>query len=163
MFEEETEQALFELSDSDHCSTSSDHESSGTDDLAVNEVIAMECSDEDDIVQGASAPSATSAMFTWEDMTNYVGQREQFSGNCGPQNEARNEINCAKVFKMYFTDELVDIIVRETNTYAEQKIRVRSLISFRLRMRDWKPVTTDKMYVVIALFMLMGIIQKPTL
>jgi hypothetical protein len=33
-------------------------------------------------------------MFTWEDMTNYVGQREQFVGNCGPQNEAWNETLC---------------------------------------------------------------------
>ena len=30
-------------------------------------------------------------------------------------------------------------------------------------MRDWKPVTKDEMYVVLALFMLMGIKQKPTL
>jgi len=31
-------------------------------------------------------------------------------------------------------------------------------------MLDWKPVTNkDEMYVVLALFMLMGIIQKPTL
>ena len=30
-------------------------------------------------------------------------------------------------------------------------------------MRDWKPVTKDEMYVVLALFMMMGIIQKPTL
>jgi hypothetical protein len=57
----------------------------------------------------------------------------------------------------------MDIIVRETNTYAEQKIIARSLIPFRSRMQDWKPVTTDEMYVIIALFMLMGIIQKLTL
>jgi hypothetical protein len=30
-------------------------------------------------------------------------------------------------------------------------------------MQDWKPVTKEKLYVVRALFMLMGIIQKPTL
>jgi len=30
-------------------------------------------------------------------------------------------------------------------------------------MRDWKPVTKDEMYVVLALSMQMGIIQKPTL
>jgi len=29
-------------------------------------------------------------------------------------------------------------------------------------MWDWKPVTKYEMYVVLALFMLMGIIQKPT-
>jgi hypothetical protein len=59
-------------------------------------------------------------IFAWEDMTNYVGQREQFVDNCGPQNEAQNETHCAKVFKMFF-DELMELIVRETNTYAAQK------------------------------------------
>ena len=48
----------------------------------------------------------------WEDMTNYVGQREQFVDNCGPQNEAQNKTHCAKVFKMFF-DELVELIVHE--------------------------------------------------
>ena len=57
-----------------------------------------------------------SATFTWEDMTNYVGQREQFVDNYGPQNEAQNETHSAKVFKMFFDDELVELIVRETNT-----------------------------------------------
>jgi hypothetical protein len=110
---------LEELTDSDLCSSSSD-ESSGTDDLAVDKVIAVECVDEeDDIVRGASALSAPPSA-TWEDMTNYVEQREQFAGNCEPQNETRNETNCAEVFTMYFTDELVDIIVRGTNTYSEQ-------------------------------------------
>jgi hypothetical protein len=75
--------------------------------LAVGEVIALECSvDEYDIVQSpaaASAPNASSAAFTWEDMTNYVGQREQFAANFVPQNEARNETHCPKVFKMYCT------------------------------------------------------------
>ena len=57
----------------------------------------------------------------------------------------------------------MELIVRETNTYAAQKIQARSFTPLRSRMRDWKPVTKDEMYVVLALFMLMGIIQKPTL
>jgi hypothetical protein len=78
LFEEEIKQALLEdLTDSDQCTSSSDDESSGTDDLGVDEVTAMECSDEeDDNVRGASAPNAPSATFTWDDTTNYVGQRE---------------------------------------------------------------------------------------
>ena len=64
---------------------------------------------------------------------------------------------------MFFDDELVELIVRETNTYAAQKIQARSFNPLRSRMRDWKPVTKDEMYVVLALFMLMGIIQKPKL
>jgi hypothetical protein len=89
--------------------------------LALSEVIALECNDNKDDVQRAAACSLPSATFTWEDMTNYVGQREQFVGNCGPQNEAENETHCAKVIKMFFTDDLLELIVCETNTYAEQK------------------------------------------
>ena len=58
---------------------------------------------------------------------------------------------------------MVELIAHEANTYREQKISARSLILFCLRMQDWKPVTKDEMYVVRALFKLMGTIQKPTL
>jgi len=57
----------------------------------------------------------------------------------------------------------VELIVRETNTYAAQKTQARRFIPLHSRMRDWKPVTKDEMYVVLALFMQIGIIQKPTL
>jgi len=169
LFEDEIEQSLLEeLTASDQSSSSDDDNSSSTDDLTVREVTGSESSENesDDVLFAAasSAPSALSDTFMWEDMKNYVGQREQFVDNCGPQNEARNETHCAKVFKMFFDDELVELIVRETNTYAAQKIQARSFIPLRSRMRDWKPITNkDEMYVVLALFMLMGIIQKPTL
>jgi hypothetical protein len=70
--------------------------------------------------------------------------------NCGPQNEARNETHCTKVFKMFFDDELMELIVRETNIYAAQKIQARSFNPLRSRMRDWKPVTKDEICVVLA-------------
>jgi hypothetical protein len=48
--------------------------------------------------------------------------------------------------------------------HAAQKIQARSFIPLRFRMLDWKPVINkDKMYDVLALFMLMGIKLKPTL
>jgi hypothetical protein len=85
--------------------------------LAVGEVIALECSDNKDDVQGVAARIAPSSTFMWDDMTNYVGQRESSLLVTRPQNET----HCAKVFKMFFTDGLLEVIVRETNTYAEQK------------------------------------------
>ena len=73
---------LEELTASDHSSCSDDDDSSGTNDLTVVEVLGLECSDnESDNVQCATASSAvaqctaSSVTFTWEDMTNYVGQR----------------------------------------------------------------------------------------
>jgi len=139
--EDEIEQSLLgELTASDQSSCSDDDDSSGTDDLTVVEVTDSECCDsESDNVQCAtasSAPTASSATFTWEYMTNYVGQREQFVDNYGPQNEAQNETHCAEVFKMFFDDQLVELIVRETNTYAAQIIQTRSFIPLRSSMRD---------------------------
>jgi hypothetical protein len=41
----------------------------------------------------------------WEDMPNYVGTRERFIGNSGPQNEAKNVTESVDAFKMIFTQE----------------------------------------------------------
>jgi hypothetical protein len=85
LFEDEIhsfiEQSLLEeLTASDQSSFSDENDSSGTDNLTVGKVIAAECSDnESDDVQFAAAfnaPNASSAIFMWEDMTYYVGQRE---------------------------------------------------------------------------------------
>ena len=71
--------------------------------MTVGEVIASEYSDKESedaqCITASSAPSASSATFMWEDMTNYVGQRENIFDNCGPQNEAQNE---TQVFRMFF-------------------------------------------------------------
>jgi hypothetical protein len=92
------------LTASDQSSFSDESDSSGTNDLTIGEVIDAECSDnESDEVKFATASStpgasSTTSIFACEDMTNYVGQRKQFVDNCGPQNEAQNETDCAKVF-----------------------------------------------------------------
>jgi hypothetical protein len=56
----------------------------------------------------------------------------------------------------------VDNIVVETNNYAEQFLCGRDL-PVKSSSRAWKPVTEGEIYHLLGLFMLMGIIQKPTL
>jgi hypothetical protein len=84
---DEIERLLEELTAFNQSSSSDDDDLNGTDDLTVGEVIVSEYSDdESDGVQCAtasSAPSASSATFTWEDMTNYVGKGEILLDNCG--------------------------------------------------------------------------------
>jgi hypothetical protein len=82
LFEDETEQSsLEELTASDQSNFSDESDLSGTNDLTVGEVNGVECSDNESddvlIATASSAPSASSALsaiFMWEDMTNYVGQ-----------------------------------------------------------------------------------------
>jgi len=95
LLEDEIEESLLEkLTASVQSNFSDDDASSGTDYLTVVEVTDSECSDtESDNVHCAtasSAPTASSATFTWEDMTNCVGRREQFVDKYGPQNEPQN-------------------------------------------------------------------------
>ena len=98
---------LQELTASDQSSSSDDDDSSGTDDLTVGEEIVSENSDdESDDVQCAtasSAPSASSATFMWEDMTNYVGQRENFLITVGLKMKPKMKLSvlkCSKCFLM---------------------------------------------------------------
>jgi len=88
LLEDEIEKSLLEeLTACDQSSCSDDNDSSGTDDLTVVDVRTSECSDSDiedvQCATASSAPTASSVTFTWEDMTNYVGQREQFLINMG--------------------------------------------------------------------------------
>jgi len=73
------------------------------------------------------------------------------------------KITVLKYSGCFSTNELVVRIVCPTNFSAEQKSWTRSFIPFHVRMWVWKPVATSEVNDVIAHFMLMDIIQKPTL
>jgi hypothetical protein len=108
--------------------------------------------------------SATQA-FVWESMDNYKdykGQREHFTGSVGPQGGALNAVEIVDIFELFFDRQIVDNIVVETNKYAEEFLRGRDL-PVNSPARAWKPVTEGEGYLLLGLFMLMGIIQKPTL
>lgn len=58
----------------------------------------------------------------------------------------------------------MQLIVDESNRYAQQEIVENvNLLTFCCWIMKWEDVTVDKMYVVLAPFMLMDIIQKATL
>jgi len=63
----------------------------------------------------------------------------------------------------FFDKEIIEQIVRETNRYAEQYKNARgNLFSFTSLLRSWTPVTESEIYTILGLFLLMGILQKPT-
>jgi len=66
-------------------------------------------------------------------------------------------------FELFFNKEIIQKIVRETNRYAEQYKNARGkLFSFKSFVRSWTPVTESEIYTVLGLFLLKGIVQKPT-
>ncbi|PNF31583.1 hypothetical protein B7P43_G00790 [Cryptotermes secundus] len=101
--------------------------------------------------------------FVWEDIDSFHASRESFCGVCGPQFDTA-ELDVVSVFESIFDISLVQLIVDETNRYAQQEIsKIARPLTFRSRIRKWEDVTVDEMYVVLALIMLTGIDQRPTL
>jgi hypothetical protein len=54
-------------------------------------------------------------------------------------------------------------LIQLQNTGRWTKSENPACLSVRSPARAWKPVTEEEMYIVLGLFMLMGIVQKPTL
>ena len=69
-------------------------------------------------------------------------------------------------FELFFDDEIISIIVTETNRYAAQFLaREKEKITQqkKSRFQKWVPTTLGEIRVYLGLLMLMGIIQKPSL
>lgn len=83
-----------------------------------------------------------------------------FTAKPGVNVPVNNYNNPYELFKLFFTDELVDEIVIQTNLYAEKFLANRVLKRYS-RFNSWKPVTRDEMFVLMAVYMLSGFIWKP--
>jgi hypothetical protein len=149
------------LTDSDDSEFSDTDESSDTD-FGEQEDYALLVDVGDKSGVGDTAYVSDNS-FLWEDMGNYAGQEELFCGISRPQKSAKGLTNVVDIFKI-FIDEDVQKIVTEASRYAEQFKNSRgNIFSRRSRVNDWQPVISEEIYVVQALFMLMGIIQMPSL
>jgi hypothetical protein len=100
-------------SDSDQSLSDSNFDTENElDDRAVLDAMRNEHSDVDD--------SGTQA-FIWENMQNYNGQRENFTGSVEPQGPVKGVMEIVDIFELVFSEELIDTIVRETkrrNSYV---------------------------------------------
>jgi hypothetical protein len=146
------------LSKSDSSSGSSsfsDSSDNEIDDLAVADAIINDDSDGEE---------ETYKTFLWETMDNYTGQKELFHVESGPRNKARNVTDILECFELFFDGQIIQHVVIETNRYAEQYIIQRgNLFTFRSPVRSWVPVTENEIHVLLGLFLLMGMVQKPTM
>ena len=61
---------------------------------------------------------------------------------------------------LFFTDELMEILVTETNRYANQYFQKTQVLQQHSRARAWRPVTVDEMEKWLGLTLLTGLIDK---
>nr|XP_039263556.1 piggyBac transposable element-derived protein 4-like [Styela clava] len=111
--------------------------------------------------------NATSKYTNWYDVTSNDenGPETPFhfrAKGCGGKDLPEANSKPIEYFKLFFTEELVGMIVNETNKYANEKIQATPL-SPKSRLHDWKNVTVPEMYLVIGLLLNTGIVKMPCL
>jgi hypothetical protein len=101
--------------------------------------------------------------FVWQNMGSFPASQETFCHAYGPQFDTA-ELDVMSAFGNISDITLVQLIVDETNRYTRQEI-LKSVnpFTFHSRLRKQEDVKVGEMYMVLFLFMLMGIIQKPAL
>jgi len=83
----------------------------------------------------------------------------QFSGYPGVSQYIPRNVTMLGCVKLFLTDELIEMIVEETNRYATQFIN-REDIPSSSRVNDWKSITNEEFLNFLALTLLMGMNGK---
>ena len=117
-------------------------ESSGIDTDGENET------EEEMEVQAAVTPQEWTKNFT---ETNILPFSVQNPGATSVMDAEKEEIN---FFELIFTDEIYEILVRETNLYAQQKIAVKP-------DPKWRAVTKEEIKAYLGIRMYMSIVKLP--
>lgn len=85
-----------------------------------------------------------------------------FNETVGPKHIPSTAKDPIDFFKLFFTDQLLNMFVRETNRYAQQSMSNQN-ISRKSRLHAWVPVTKDEMQTFIVVIFNMGLNIKPTI
>ena len=110
---------------------------------------------------GRDAPGSNSHSESQWNTGYFQPKGEEFSGTPGIQVTV-NGTTPLDYFKLFFTDNILDLLVTETNRYAAQctEAAPKPLPKYSY-LALWVPVTRTDMTVFIALLINMGIVNKP--
>ncbi|XP_064639800.1 piggyBac transposable element-derived protein 4-like [Lineus longissimus] len=93
------------------------------------------------------------------------GQRRdrfQFTAVPGLKANVADKDDQVQYFELFFDDDILAVIVEQTNLYAAQFIdERRGQEKRRSRYKQWQDTNSDEIRVLLALLFLQGIIQKP--
>lgn len=160
---DEAEKMLNGSSDESVCSFDNEsvHFSSSENEMAENK-----SADSDDevhevpIKQRRISAKQNTDMFNWSRTRNFIPKNFDFDiGNSGVTASFALDANAQEMdyFTLFFDEHLLDLIVKETNRYAQQN-------SNKVKYNDcWVVTDTAEMYKFFGVNILMGIIEKPAL
>jgi len=153
---------------------------------AVNEIVNDSDSDTDNIAEFSSSeesesesanesnisiPGPSRRQIDFTPTTGFSKKDRQprippFIGNPGVQFAVENEADVMSYFDQYIPPELIELVVDQTNLYAQQQItKMPHPVTKQARSEEWKPVTVIKMKKkkILDLIFVRGIGRKPKL
>ena len=83
------------------------------------------------------------------------GMMEEVAGNS--EGSTINPIDC---YRHFISDEIISLMVRETNRYAEQHGQTQKLTK-RSKTLQRRPTTNEEMFRFLGLILEMGLVQMP--
>ena len=90
-------------------------------------------------------------------------QLESFAGNPGPTTLANvmDIENCVEYFQLIIKDEILNIVVEETNRYADQFFLSKAgTLPTHSRANNWKPLTIPELKIFLGLTLATGLLDK---
>ena len=111
--------------------------------------------------RGGRSQARTRNNYVWNAATRQP-HLESFTGNSGPTSlaDVTDMENCLEYFQLIITDEVLEIVVDETNRYANQFFQSAGALPSQSRANNWKPLTLPELKVFLGLTLLTGMIGK---
>ncbi|XP_056397299.1 piggyBac transposable element-derived protein 4-like [Hyla sarda] len=102
-----------------------------------------------------------SAISEWAPASNFIPNLPEFVATAGIRVDTVG-LKEADFFQLFFSEELINLIVEETNRYAEQFIAANPQ-AYHARPYQWTPTNALELKTFFALLFNMGIVKKPTI
>ena len=135
------------------------------DDLDTDESDSSGDSDNDAVPLFRHFTSATGFVHSsgaeWKTAEGTFSNPHTFTADSGVKVDTSN-FKHSDFIKLFLTSDLINLLVEQTNLYAEQYIASHDSKA-KSRVHKWKNTDPDEMVRFIAMLWLMGFIRKPTL
>lgn len=98
--------------------------------------------------------------FDWSaDPSKFAGTREDFSGPSGPTFSVQG-LSALEIFEKIWDRDIIKLIVRETNRYA-QVLKQNSSLKQHSRLNQWQDVDEHDIWLFFAVIMLQSFVPNP--
>lgn len=142
------------------CSGSDDNESYASGDLEeILEELAIDEEEELTTDNSCLDNLRNTNDIQWNEYANKQ-QTFPFTGKGGLLMDLPSDITPSEVLSLFLNEKVINLMVTETNRYAEQKLLQHGTID-QARLKRWKSTTSEEIKTFIAMMIWMGLVQTP--